>query len=305
MIRPATSRTCPTEPGAPEQSAALSVCTESITHTSGASAASVSRIVSRSVSARIGTFERRPDGRDPGAVSARSLTCSADSSPLTYSVRWPAPVQVPERHVRERRLADPRRAAQQHERSRHEAAAEHAIELADPRRQAPHRGRAPPRLSGRGPVPGGLRRPSRRRRRARAPGRPSARVARTRSSHERVPRLAPGALAVPLGGLETALRAAVDGLARASTASLRVGGDALVEASAPLCRRPPWAVPTAPGATIYVMVCGASGDLTGAKGAETVLTLTGLDVVKAHVGRWLGVSDCSWSPRRTSMGSRR
>jgi acyl dehydratase len=39
------------------------------------------------------------------------------------------------------------------------------------------------------------------------------------------------------------------------------------------------------------MVCGASGDLTGAKGAETVLSLTGLDEVKAHVARELGVSD--------------
>jgi acyl dehydratase len=39
------------------------------------------------------------------------------------------------------------------------------------------------------------------------------------------------------------------------------------------------------------MVCGASGDLTDAKGAETMLSLTGLDEVKAHVGRELGVSD--------------
>jgi hypothetical protein len=39
------------------------------------------------------------------------------------------------------------------------------------------------------------------------------------------------------------------------------------------------------------MVCGASGDLTGAKGAETVLSLTGLDEVKAHDVRELGVSD--------------
>jgi acyl dehydratase len=39
------------------------------------------------------------------------------------------------------------------------------------------------------------------------------------------------------------------------------------------------------------MVCGASGDLTDAKGAETVLSLTGLEEVKAYVGRELGVSD--------------
>ena len=40
------------------------------------------------------------------------------------------------------------------------------------------------------------------------------------------------------------------------------------------------------------MVCGASGDLTDAKGAETVLSLTGHDEVSAHVGRGSGASDC-------------
>jgi acyl dehydratase len=35
----------------------------------------------------------------------------------------------------------------------------------------------------------------------------------------------------------------------------------------------------------------ASGDLTDAKGAETVLSPTGRDEVKALVGRELGVSD--------------
>ena len=40
------------------------------------------------------------------------------------------------------------------------------------------------------------------------------------------------------------------------------------------------------------MVCGASGDLTGAKGgAETVLSLTGLDEVKARGERELGGRD--------------
>jgi hypothetical protein len=40
------------------------------------------------------------------------------------------------------------------------------------------------------------------------------------------------------------------------------------------------------------MVCGASGDLTGAKGgADTVLSDTGLDEVEAHVELELGVSD--------------
>ncbi len=63
MIRAATSRTCPTEPGAPESSAERSVCTESITHACGACAASVSSTVSRSVSASIGTSSA-PPGRE-------------------------------------------------------------------------------------------------------------------------------------------------------------------------------------------------------------------------------------------------
>ena len=47
-----------------------------------------------------------------------------------------------------------------------------------------------------------------------------------------------------------------------------------------------------PRSTIYGMVCGASGDLTGAKGgADTVLSDTGLDEVEAHVELELGVSD--------------
>jgi acyl dehydratase len=39
------------------------------------------------------------------------------------------------------------------------------------------------------------------------------------------------------------------------------------------------------------MVCGVSGDLTDAKGAETVQSLTGRDEVTARVGREPGVSD--------------
>jgi hypothetical protein len=44
-------------------------------------------------------------------------------------------------------------------------------------------------------------------------------------------------------------------------------------------------------ATVYVMVCARSCDLTGAKGAETVLSLTGLGEVMALVQRELRVSD--------------
>ena len=39
------------------------------------------------------------------------------------------------------------------------------------------------------------------------------------------------------------------------------------------------------------MVCGTSGDLTGAKGAETVPRPTCLDAVAARAGRALGVSE--------------
>ena len=50
-------------------------------------------------------------------------------------MRRPAACEVAERHVRERRLADARRAAEQHERAGHEAAAQDAVELADPGQQ--------------------------------------------------------------------------------------------------------------------------------------------------------------------------
>ena len=77
----------PTEPGAPVSSPAWRVCTESITHTDGRSAAIVWSTVSRSVSARMGT---RSAGLGDWAGwgpnlrrSARRRTCSADSSALT------------------------------------------------------------------------------------------------------------------------------------------------------------------------------------------------------------------------------
>ena len=78
VIRSATSRTWPTEPAAPVRSAACSVWTESITHTSGRSASSVASTVSRSVSASVGTSSAAP-----GSRSARSRIWPADSSPET------------------------------------------------------------------------------------------------------------------------------------------------------------------------------------------------------------------------------
>ena len=47
-------------------------------------------------------------------------------------MRRPAPARLPSAIDGQRRLADPRRAAEQHERAGHEPAAEHAVELADP-----------------------------------------------------------------------------------------------------------------------------------------------------------------------------
>ena len=143
MIRPATSRTWPTEPGAPVSSAACSVCTESITQTSGRSASSVARTASRSVSATTGTWSAAPPSR-----SARSRICAADSSPETYSVARPAAGEVAERHRGQGRLADARRAAEQHQRPGHEAAAEHPVELADPGREPRDPGRTSASVTG-------------------------------------------------------------------------------------------------------------------------------------------------------------
>ena len=85
-----TSRTWPTEPGAPVSSGACSVCTESITQTSGRSAAIVASTVSRSVSASTGTSSAPAPSRD-----ARRRICAADSSPETYSVRRPDAWRLP------------------------------------------------------------------------------------------------------------------------------------------------------------------------------------------------------------------
>ena len=88
--RPATSRTWPTDPAAPVSPAACSVWTESITQTSGRSASSVASTTSRSVSATTGTRSASSPSR-----SARSRTCTADSSPETYRTEWPAAASRP------------------------------------------------------------------------------------------------------------------------------------------------------------------------------------------------------------------
>ena len=122
--RPAASRTCATEPGADARSSAHSVWMESTTATAGCSCTSVWQTTSRSVSA---ITPMRPA---PPMRSARIRTCAGDSSPHTSSTgcRGGEPRQ---RHRGERRLADARVAADQHQRARDEPAAEHAIELVD------------------------------------------------------------------------------------------------------------------------------------------------------------------------------
>ena len=141
MISPATSRTWATDPAALDSSVLCSVWTESITHTSGRSCSRVASTACRSVSAITGMRSAAP----PGRRSARSRICAADSSAETYSARRPASDQVRQRHRRQRRLADPRSAADQDQRAGHDPPAEDVVELADAGAQALllHRGDAP------------------------------------------------------------------------------------------------------------------------------------------------------------------
>jgi hypothetical protein len=150
MIRAATSRTCPTEPGAPESSArAASAPSRSRTPRAPPRRARPARCPGRSPRAsartrrrrwrRMRAWEHEPLGAQPhllGGLLAAHI-----------QRRRARPAAGAEHHVRERRLADPRRAAQQHQRARHEPAAEHAVELADARGHA-LTGAAPTSLSG-------------------------------------------------------------------------------------------------------------------------------------------------------------
>ena len=80
MIRAATSRTCPTLPGAPVSSRACSVWTESITQASGRSASSVGEHGVEVGLGQHGHVERAGAAR---RRSARRRICAADSSPVT------------------------------------------------------------------------------------------------------------------------------------------------------------------------------------------------------------------------------
>ena len=181
ISRPATSRTWPTEPGAPVSAGSYSTCTESTTHTSGRSASIVASTASRSVSATIGT---------PGRAGRAAPRAASPARPTPRRTRR-APCGRRRRGCRarargERGLADAGRAAEQHQRAGHEAAAEHAVELADAGRQPRDRrrldvARAPPGVSARPaerarvPAPRG-------RRARRAPPRPSCSTRRSPGS---------------------------------------------------------------------------------------------------------------------------
>ena len=128
MTAPAASRTWPTEPGAPVIPSACRVWIESITQTSGRSASSVA-----STGLDRGLGERR-HRRAPRRRAARPAAGPAPPTPRRRrrATRRPARAEVAERHPGQGALADPGRAAEQDQRARHQAAAEHAVELGDP-----------------------------------------------------------------------------------------------------------------------------------------------------------------------------
>ena len=99
---------------------------ESITQTSGRSASIVAITASSEVSATAGNRERpfaEPLGAKPD-LRRGLLAGDVEDAPAVRR-------QVAERHPGQGRLADPRRAAEEDERARDEAAAEDAVELID------------------------------------------------------------------------------------------------------------------------------------------------------------------------------
>ena len=128
--RPAASRTCATEPGAEPSADAWSVCTESMTQTSGRSASSVAHTVSSSVSARIST------GSAPPRRAARSDTCAARLLTGHEQRAATAARDRAERREQERGLPDARLTADEDERCGHEPATQHTVELGDAGRDA-------------------------------------------------------------------------------------------------------------------------------------------------------------------------
>ena len=188
-----------------------------------------------------------PAARAGPSRSARSLTCSADSSPLTYSVRRPAPrrwpstmfvsVDLPIPGEPPSSTSDPGTSPPPSTRSSSPMPVDSRVDAAA--RRPPER----PRARASGPLGrAGCR--SRRRAAARVLRRtlgplPGRRVPRPACSRPRSP-----GTAVPLGGLEAALRAAVDGLRGTIPGYGRWGrrdeaGRRLSESEPPGLRSPP------------------------------------------------------------------
>ena len=189
----AASRTWPIVPGADWNLSEKTVWTESIDHERGLEARD---LFEDALDARLGQqVERRVADAEPLAAALdlvlRFLARRVEHRPdFAREVRG--------RLEQQRRLADARLAAEQHQRPRHDAAAEHAIELADAGRQ-PRR-----------------RQPSRPRRRAAPSDRLPARVSAAPSGgtglrgallRQRVPGAALGAPPEPLGRLGAAFLA--------------------------------------------------------------------------------------------------
>ena len=163
---PVTSRIWVTPPGAPSTPSAEMVCTESTMSRPGFTASTCSSSAPKSVSAARKRFWLTAPIR-----SARSRTCAADSSPVTYRT-GPGRGGQRARLEQQRGLAHARLAGQQDHRAGDQPAAEHPVELAEPGRpgarppwrrpprSASRRGRAGPAgPAGRGPLLAG---PSRR-----------------------------------------------------------------------------------------------------------------------------------------------
>ena len=136
--RAAASRTWPTDPAGPSRPSLVSVWTESTMSSAGAE-----RVRRREDAAEVRRGEhldrRPPRGRRP-APAGRRAGGAARPTPRRWrtSTGRPAPAwrRTPAADLQhERGLADARLAAEQHQRARHQAAAQDPVDLADAHRQ--------------------------------------------------------------------------------------------------------------------------------------------------------------------------
>ena len=199
MMRPATSRTCPTDPGAPRQGGVVEDL-HGVDH-ADLGALGLERGEHR---VEVGLGDDRDAQRGPAEPLGAQLDLGRRFLAGDVEHAPPGGRQVAERPARERGLADPGRAADQDERTGHEPAAEHPVELADPGGQPRHR---------RGLD---VRERDRLERARRAPAATTGAAAarrgrRPRLLDQRVPLAAAGTAPVPLGALVPARAAAEDG----------------------------------------------------------------------------------------------